>query len=128
MDAAVESLELEAPSLVEVVDDPPSPDPPPLDPLSLDPLSRDPLSREPPSREPPSPPFEDPDDPSLPDEALGALVARRSFFAQPEPLKWMVGALKAFFTGPLPHTGQVVGGSAWTPWTTSKRVPQAAQS
>jgi len=85
--------------------------------LDVDPLSPD---ASPPVVEAPSLPFVV--------EALGALVARRSFLAQPEPLKWIVGALNAFFIGPLPQTGQVVGGSAWTPWTTSKRVPQAAQS
>lgn len=55
-------------------------------------------------------------------------VARRSFFAQPEPLKWMAGGANAFFTGPPPHVGQVDGPSACTPWTASKRVPHAAQS
>ena len=39
----------------------------------------------------------------------GATVARRSFFAQPEPLKWTAGAANAFFTGPLPQTAQLVG-------------------
>jgi hypothetical protein len=54
--------------------------------------------------------------------------AWRSFLAQPEPLKWTVGALMALRTGPLPHNGQAVGGSAWTPCMTSKRRPHAAQS
>jgi hypothetical protein len=58
----------------------------------------------------------------------GFEVALRSFFAQPEPLKWTVGAEIAFLTGPLPHSGQDAGGSAWTPWMTSKRRPHAAQS
>jgi hypothetical protein len=40
---------------------------------------------------------------------------RRSFLAQPEPLKWTAGAEIAFLTGPLPHSGQVVGPSSWTP-------------
>jgi hypothetical protein len=55
-------------------------------------------------------------------------AAWRSFLAQPDPLKWIAGAAMAFRTGPLPHSGQDVGGSAWTPWITSKRRPQAAQS
>jgi hypothetical protein len=54
--------------------------------------------------------------------------ARRSFFAQPVPLKWTAGAAKALRTGPPPHDGQLVGPSAWTPWMTSNRVPQLAQS
>jgi hypothetical protein len=65
---------------------------------------------------------------ALDDRALDGDAARRSFFAQPDPLKWMVGGANAFLIGPRPHDGHVVGGSAWTPWTTSKRVPQAAQS
>jgi hypothetical protein len=82
----------------------------------------------------------DPDPPLEPPSALDAaapspprpfdddVLARRSFLAQPEPLKWIVGGVNAFLIGPLPQTGHVDGGSAWTPWTTSNRVPQAAQS
>jgi hypothetical protein len=55
-------------------------------------------------------------------------LARRSFLAQPEPLKWTAGAAMALRTGPEPHKGQAVGGSAWTPWMTSKRRPQAAHT
>jgi hypothetical protein len=71
------------------------------------------------------------DDPSVPafDPPVDDLVAaRRSFFAQPDPLKWIAGAANALRTGPDPHNGQVVGGSAWTPWMTSNRRPHAAQS
>jgi hypothetical protein len=64
----------------------------------------------------------------LPWEEPDLTAVRRSRLAQPEPLKWTVGAEIAFLTGPLPHSGQLVGGSAWTPWITSKRRPQAAQS
>ena len=63
---------------------------------------------------------------SVPLEA-GAFVARRSRFAQPEPLKWIVGATNALRTGPSPHSGHDVGPSSWMPWTTSKRREQAAQ-
>jgi hypothetical protein len=83
---------------------------------------------DPPSLDAPSPPPVDAPSLAFVVDALGAVVVRRSFLAQPDPLKWKVGRLKAFFTGPLPQTGQVAGGSAWTPWTTSNRVPQAAQS
>jgi hypothetical protein len=58
----------------------------------------------------------------------GAAVARRSFFAQPLPLKWMAGGANALRTGPSPHNGQLVGPSSLMPWTTSKRRPQAAQA
>jgi hypothetical protein len=93
---------------------PPSFEPPPLE---SPPLESPPF--EPVSDEPSSPPFdEDPD----------FALACRSFFAQPEPLKWIAGAEIAFRTGPLPHNGQLVGGSPWTPCMTSKRRPHAAQS
>jgi len=58
----------------------------------------------------------------------GLAVARRSFLAQPVPLKWIAGAAKAFLMGPPPHSGQVVGSSEWTPRRTSNRLPQFAQS
>jgi hypothetical protein len=58
----------------------------------------------------------------------GATIARRSFFAQPDPLKWTAGAEMALRSGPLPQFGQCVGPGAWTPWTTSTRRPHAAQS
>lgn len=55
-------------------------------------------------------------------------VARRSFLAQPVPLKWIAGVENAFFTGPPPHNGQLAGGSACTPRRISNRLPQFAQS
>ena len=77
-----------------------------------------------------------PDEPSLddpsPDEPLAAPAfdgaGRRSFLAQPVPLKWTAGALIALRSGPPPQSGHVLGGSAWTPWTISDRRPQEAQS
>jgi hypothetical protein len=75
----------------------------------------------------------DPLSPSLedvspsPDDRLFT-AARRSFLAQPEPLKWTAGAANALRTGPEPHNGQCSGGPSWTPWMTSNRRPQAAQS
>ena len=47
----------------------------------------------------------------------------RSFFAQPLPLKWIVGAEKAFRTGDAWQIGQAVGPSALSEWMTSKRWP-----
>jgi len=93
-----------------------------------------------PSRPEPSPPDASPperwpsvpwpSDPSslVPEPAPERTPARRSFLAQPDPLKWTAGAWIALRTGPEPHTGQDAGGSAWTPWMTSNRRPQAAQS
>ena len=52
----------------------------------------------------------------------------RSFFAQPEPLKWIVGGAKPFRTGPLPHEGHRVGPEAYTPWITSNRCPHWVQT
>jgi hypothetical protein len=107
-----------------VRDDAPEPDDEPEDPEPEDPEPED-----------------DPDalDPSPagvaagPDSVAAGLVsdsaallraALRSFFAQPDPLKWTAGAATALRTGPPWQTGQVVGPSACTPWITSNRCPQ----
>jgi hypothetical protein len=50
-------------------------------------------------------------------------VVLRSFFAQPLPLKWMVGAVNALRTGEAPQIGQLDGLSAVTEWMTSNRCP-----
>jgi hypothetical protein len=65
------------------------------------------------------PPSDEPSD----DEAGDAdrRFAVRSFLAQPVPLKWIVGAVKALRTGAAPQIGQTVGPSAVTEWMTSKR-------
>src|SRR5436190_613885 len=63
------------------------------------------------------------DDPSLFALVPADVVARRSFFAQPEPLKWIVGAVTAFRTGAASQTGQVSGPAAVTEWMTSNRWP-----
>lgn len=68
-------------------------------------------------------------EPSLLDDPSAAAAARveleevelRSFFAQPEPLKWIDGAVKAFRTGDAPQTTHDSGPSAVTPWMTSNR-------
>jgi len=96
-----DSFEVEAPSEVPLSDEPLSPDESVLEP------------------EAPSPDaFETP----------GLDVARRSFLAQPDPLKWIAGVAKAFLMGPPPHSGHASGGSAWTPRRISNRWPQFAQS
>jgi hypothetical protein len=56
-----------------------------------------------------------------------APLERRSFFAQPEPLKTMAGGAKALRIGPDPHSGHASGAGSLTPWMTSKRRPHAAQ-
>jgi hypothetical protein len=71
-----------------------------------------------------SPAAPSPDESPLDD----AGVARRSFFAQPEPLKCTAGAAIALRTGPEPHKGHVAGGSPYTPWIASNRRPHAEQS
>ncbi|MEA2518252.1 MAG: hypothetical protein QOF49_332 [Chloroflexota bacterium] len=73
-----------------------------------------------------------PDGPSPPGAVAAfdfdALEADRSFLAQPEPLKWIDGAEKAFRIGPPLHTGHALGPSALIPWITSNRLPQLAQT
>jgi hypothetical protein len=95
----------------------PDPDPEPSEPVfagvALSPLE-DPLSD--PVEEPPSEPLEDDDFRAL---------APRSFFAQPDPLKWIVGAVNALRMSVLPQTGQLAGPASLTPWSTSKRCPLA---
>jgi hypothetical protein len=53
------------------------------------------------------------------------LLVRRSFLAQPEPLKWIAGVVNAFVIVPsAPHSGQNRGPWSLIPWTTSVRWPQ----
>ena len=57
------------------------------------------------------------------------LELERSFFAQPVPLKWIVGGAKAFVIVPsAPHSGQNFGPGSLIPWTTSVRWPQLLQT
>lgn len=74
----------------------------------------------------------DPDPPSAPSPVVGAAfdpaAVRRSFFAQPDPLKWTAGAETALRIGPDPHSGHAAGGPAWRPWMASNRRPHAEQS
>jgi hypothetical protein len=59
---------------------------------------------------------------------LAVLAEDRSFFAQPEPLKWTVGAVNAFVSVPsAPHAGQNRGPASLMPWITSVRVWQLEQ-
>jgi len=84
----------------------------------------DPLA--PSAPEPPPLSASDPPAPLAPADDFVRL-AFRSLFAQPDPLKWIVGATNALDTGLRPQDGHASGPSAWTPWITSKRWAQAAQ-
>jgi hypothetical protein len=72
-------------------------------------------------------PGEDVDDPDagVPESGrrVRALVARRSDFAHPLPLKWIVGGANARATGP-PHSGHRRGPASLIPRKTSNRWPQ----
>jgi len=74
------------------------------------------------------------DEPSLelsPDDAFDARVALeapRSFFAQPDPLKWMVGGANSLRIVPsAPHDRQKFGPGSLIPWRMSARWSQAVQ-
>ena len=66
-----------------------------------------------------------------PDDDLDARVALelpRSFFAQPEPLKWIVGGANSLRIVPsLPHDRQKFGPGSLIPWRMSARWSQAVQ-
>jgi hypothetical protein len=55
-----------------------------------------------------------------------AALERASFLAQPLPLKWIAGVLRAFFIAP-PHTSQVSGPVPEIAWMTSTERPQDVQ-
>jgi hypothetical protein len=66
------------------------------------------------------------DDPDSPEEDRDARVAPdeppRSFLAQPEPLKWMVGGANRLRSVPsAPHDGQNFGPGSLIPWRMSAR-------
>jgi hypothetical protein len=75
----------------------------------------------------------DPEAPSLDDfeleDDLDALALPRSFFAQPDPLKWIVGGANSLRIVPsLPHDGQNRGPGSLRPWRMSVRWSQAVQA
>src|SRR5262245_28803677 len=81
------------------------------------------VSVDPPDAEPSASP--DVEDPFELDEAL---AERRSFFAQPEPLKWMAGGANALRIVPsLPHDGQNWGAGSLRPRSSSVRWSHAEQ-
>jgi hypothetical protein len=83
--------------------------------------------------EEPDPSEPDEPDPSATFEPADALVPGleppRSFFAHPEPLKWMVGGANSLRIVPsLPHDGQNCGPGSLRPWRMSVRWSQAVQA
>jgi hypothetical protein len=59
---------------------------------------------------------------------LALLADDRSFFAQPEPLKWTAGAVSALVSVPsAPQLGQNRGPVSLMPWITSVRCRQFEQ-
>jgi hypothetical protein len=114
--------------------DPPDADSPELDPPELDSPELD-------SRDADSPGLDSPaelDSPELdsPDADSPAFAGppafffveaaedRRSFLAQPLPLKWIVGGTNARVTRPS-QSGHCWGPASLRPWKTSNRWPQA---
>lgn len=56
------------------------------------------------------------------------LVDDRSFFAQPEPLKWIAGAARALRSVPsAPQFGQTLGAGSLIPWRNSVTCLQFEQ-
>jgi hypothetical protein len=106
-------------------DDEPEPDP--------EPSPDDDDEDEEPDPSEPDPSEPDEPDPSAPFEPADALVPGleppRSFFAHPEPLKWMVGGANSLRIVPsLPHDGQNCGPGSLRPWRMSVRWSQAVQA
>ena len=70
-----------------------------------------------------------PDDLELDDDDRDALELPRSFFAQPDPLKWIVGGANSLRIVPSsPHDGQNSGPGSFRPWRMSVRWSQAVQA
>lgn len=66
---------------------------------------------------------------ALPAFLPAPLVDERSFFAQPEPLKWIAGVTSALrIVASLPQLGQKRGPASLIPWITSTRCWQPEQT
>jgi hypothetical protein len=105
--------------------DSPPPDVPWPDERSPEALSPEELSPDEPSPDEPSPEELEPDLARVP----LVLVDDRSFFAQPEPLKWTAGVVSALRSVPsAPQFGQNLGPGSLMPWITSVRCRQVAQT
>jgi hypothetical protein len=110
-------------------DDRPEPDPSPAD----DDDDADPFESAPepdPDADLASFDSDDPSEPLEPDDALvPAPDPPRSFFAQPDPLKWIVGGANSLRIVPSsPHDGQNSGPGSLRPWRMSVRWSHAVQA
>jgi hypothetical protein len=134
-----EPEELEEPESLDEPEPEPEPFEDPEDPESLDPEPDDEPDPdpEPDSDEPdpaPSPDDLAPDpapssDDLEPEDDLEALELPRSFFAQPDPLKWIVGGANSLRIVPSsPHEGQKSGPGSFRPWRISVRWSQVVQA
>jgi hypothetical protein len=105
-------------------DDEPDPEPSPDD------EEDEPDPSEPDEPDPSEPDEPEPSDPfELPDDFVPGLDPPRSFFAHPDPLKWIVGGANSFRIVPsLPHDGQNCGPGSLRPWRMSVRWSQAVQA
>jgi hypothetical protein len=122
-DAPLAVFEAERESPPAPVPDPAEPEPEPEPELGSEPEAEsDPPPESAVAAAAPSDP-EPPSDPLAAAAVLERAAELRSFLAQPEPLKWIVGAVNALRTGAAPHTGQASGPSATTEWRTSNRWP-----
>ena len=111
--------EPESPDDLEAPDEPESPDEP-EEPESVPESDEAALS---PDDEPPSA-----DDFALADD-LEPLELPRSFLAQPDPLKWIVGGANSLRIVPAsPHEGQKSGPGSFSPWRMSVRWSHAVQA
>jgi hypothetical protein len=69
------------------------------------------------------------DDPAAAAFVRALLLEDRSFFAQPEPLKWTAGVENAFVSVPsAPQLGQNRGPESLIPWITSVTCRQFEQT
>ena len=105
---------------------PPAPSPPPTDLPSPEPDEPDDPEE---SEDPEDPEAPSPDPPATAAFVFEAEELDRSFFAQPEPLKWTAGGAKSFRSvSSAPQAGQNRGAGASMPWMNSVRVEQFEQT
>ena len=121
---------MEAP--LEPVFEPDEPEPDEPEPEEPEPDEPEP-DEEPVPDAPEPAPLASPDPPSVELDAPAAFVRAlladdRSFFAQPDPLKWIAGVTSALRIEPsVPQLGQKRGPGSLIPWITSTRCVQLEQ-
>jgi hypothetical protein len=103
-------------------------DSPALDDEDADSPELDPPDADSPELDPPDADSPDADSPAFAGPPafffVEAAEDRRSFLAQPLPLKWIVGGTNARVTRPS-QSGHCWGPASLRPWKTSNRWPQA---